>query len=121
MTWVMRRAEIMRQTCRHARESVSPSPTIAHTKDGRWVMANLGNRPDDGQKLIALLDRYGMAEGLDATQTVPPRGGRFVPGVLGVAQGGPFRRPWQGAPRCRAHHRRPVACVAIATFRGISL
>jgi crotonobetainyl-CoA:carnitine CoA-transferase CaiB-like acyl-CoA transferase len=87
MTWVMRRAEIMRQTCRHARESVSPTPTIAHTKDGRWVMANLGNRPDDGEKLVALLGRYGMAEGLDPAQTVPPRGGRFVPGTGPVAQG----------------------------------
>jgi crotonobetainyl-CoA:carnitine CoA-transferase CaiB-like acyl-CoA transferase len=87
MTWVMRRAEVLRQTCRHARESVSPSPTIAHTKDGRWVMANLGNRPDDGQKLVALLDRYGMAEGLDPGETVAPRGGRFVPGTGPVSQG----------------------------------
>ncbi len=61
MTWVMRRAPIYRQTCRHARESVSPHPTIAHTKDGRWVMANLGNRADDGQKLVELLDRYGIS------------------------------------------------------------
>ena len=44
MTWVMRRALVLRQTCRHARESVSPNPSIAHTKDGRWVMASLGNR-----------------------------------------------------------------------------
>jgi crotonobetainyl-CoA:carnitine CoA-transferase CaiB-like acyl-CoA transferase len=50
-------------------------------------MANLGNRPDDGQKLVDLLDRYGMAEGLDPGQTVPPRGGRFVPGTGPVAQG----------------------------------
>lgn len=87
MTWVMRRAEVLRQTCRHARESISASPTIAHTKDGRWVMANLGNRPDDGQRLVALLDRYGLAEGVDPQQTVPPRGGRFVPGTGPVAQG----------------------------------
>ena len=87
MTWVMRRALVLRQTCRHARESISSSPTIAHTKDGRWVMANLGNRPDDGQKLVELLERYGMAEGLDPGQTVAPRGGRFVPGTGPVAQG----------------------------------
>ena len=49
MTWVMRRSPVLRQTCRHAREAISPHPTIAHTKDGRWVMANLGNRPDDGR------------------------------------------------------------------------
>jgi len=87
MTWVMRRTEVLRQTCRHARESISPSPTIAHTKDGRWVMASLGNRPDDGEKLVALLDRYGMAEGLDPGQSVAPRGGRFVPGTGPVSPG----------------------------------
>jgi crotonobetainyl-CoA:carnitine CoA-transferase CaiB-like acyl-CoA transferase len=65
MTWVMRRAPIFRQTCRHARESVSPHPTIAHTKDGRWVMASLGNRPDDGEKLIALMEKYGIEPGRD--------------------------------------------------------
>ncbi len=81
MTWVMRRAPIMRQTCRHARESVSPHPTIAHTKDGRWVMANLGNHQDDGKRLIALLDRYGIESGLSAETAAPPRAGRFVPGT----------------------------------------
>lgn len=81
MSWVMRRAEVMRQTCRHAREGVSPSPTIAHTKDGRWVMASLGNRADDGQKLIALLDKYGLAAGFDAGEAVQAKGGRFVPGT----------------------------------------
>ena len=56
MTWVMRRALVLRQTCRHARESVSPSPSIAHTKDGRWVMASLGNREGEAARLTALLD-----------------------------------------------------------------
>ncbi len=81
MTWVMRRAPIFRQTCRHARESVSPHPTIAHTKDGRWVMANLGNRADDGEKLIALLEKYGIEPGIDPKNAAPPRTGRFVPGT----------------------------------------
>jgi crotonobetainyl-CoA:carnitine CoA-transferase CaiB-like acyl-CoA transferase len=81
MTWVMRRAPVFRQTCRHARESVSPAPTIAHTKDGRWVMANLGNHPDDGKRLIALLDKYGIESGLSAETAAPPRTGRFVPGT----------------------------------------
>jgi crotonobetainyl-CoA:carnitine CoA-transferase CaiB-like acyl-CoA transferase len=81
MTWVMRRALVLRQTCRHARESVSPSPSIAHTKDGRWVMANLGNREDDGQRLVGLLERYGMATGLEPEQASMPRTGRFVPGT----------------------------------------
>ena len=86
MTWVMRRAPILRQTCRHARESISPSPTIAHTKDGRWVMANLGNRPDDGERLIKLLDKYGLATGLDPQTTAAPRSGRFVPGTGPVTE-----------------------------------
>ena len=81
MTWVMRRSPIQRQTCRHARESISPHPMIAHTKDGRWVMANLGNHPDDGKRLIALLDRYGIESGLTAETAAPPRTGRFVPGT----------------------------------------
>ena len=81
MTWVMRRALVQRQTCRHAREGVSPSPTIVHTKDGRWVMANLGNRPDDGEKLLQLLNRYGLGEGFKAETMGAPRSGRFVPGT----------------------------------------
>jgi len=81
MTWVMRRSLVLRQTCRHARESISPHPTIAHTKDGRWVMASLGNRPDDGSKLIALMERYGIEPGLDPQTATPPRYGRFVPGT----------------------------------------
>ncbi len=85
MTWVMRRALVQRQTCRHAREGISPAPTIVHTKDGRWVMASLGNRPDDGQKLIALLDKYGMAAGYSAETSAKPKSGRFVPGTGPVA------------------------------------
>src|SRR5580765_111605 len=81
MSWVMRRAPVLRQTCRHARETVSPPPSIVHTKDGRWVMANLGTRPGEGARLIALLERYGMAAGLDAEQTAAPQSGRFVPGT----------------------------------------
>src|SRR4029079_15816206 len=65
MTWVMRRALVLRQTCRHAREGITPHPSIVHTKDGRWVMANLGTRPGDTAALVALLERYGMEAGLD--------------------------------------------------------
>ena len=61
MSWVMRRVLVLRQTCRYARETVSPFPSIVHTKDGRWVMANLGTRPGDVARLIDLLKRYGAA------------------------------------------------------------
>ncbi len=86
MTWVMRRAPILRQTCRHARESVSPNPSIAHTKDGRWVMASLGNREDDPQRLVKLMEKHGMAAGFDPETATVAKGGRFVPGTGPVTQ-----------------------------------
>lgn len=81
MSWVLRHAPVLRQTCRHARETVSAFPSIVHTKDGRWVMANLGTRPGDTARLIALLERYGIDAGLSAEQSAAPQGGRFVPGT----------------------------------------
>lgn len=81
MSWVMRRSPVLRQTCRHARETISPHPTIAHTKDGRWVMASLGTRPGDGDRLIELLDRYGIESGMDPQKSDLSKGGRFVPGT----------------------------------------
>jgi crotonobetainyl-CoA:carnitine CoA-transferase CaiB-like acyl-CoA transferase len=89
MSWVMRRAPVLRQTCRHARETVSPFPSIAHTKDGRWVMANLGTRPGDVARLSALLERYGMTSGLSAEQSAAPQGGRFIPGTAPETVQGP--------------------------------
>ncbi|HEV7819855.1 MAG TPA: CoA transferase [Burkholderiales bacterium] len=86
MTWVMRRAPILRQTCRHARESVSPNPTIAHTKDGRWVMAGLGNREDDPKRLVALMERHGMSAGFDPQTAAVAKGGRYIPGTGPVTQ-----------------------------------
>lgn len=81
MSWVMRHVIVLRQTCRHARETVSAFPSIAHTKDGRWVMANLGTRPGDMARLSALLEQYGMQAGLAAEQAAAPQGGRFIPGT----------------------------------------
>ena len=81
MTWVMRRSLVMRQTCRHAREGVTPHPSIAHTKDGRWVMANLGTRPGDTAQLVGLMAKYGMDAGIDPEKATVPTSGRFVPGT----------------------------------------
>src|SRR5207247_4179366 len=81
MTWVMRRSLVQRQTCRHAREGVTPHPSIVHTKDGRWVMANLGTRPGETAALVALLEKYGMDAGLDAEKATLPMSGRYVPGT----------------------------------------
>ncbi len=79
MSWVMRRAPVLRKTCRHARETVAPFPSIAHTKDGRWVMANLGTHPGDVARLTALLDNHGMQAGLSEDVAAAPQGGRFIP------------------------------------------
>src|SRR3989441_2574374 len=81
MTWVMRRSLVLRQPCRHARENITPHPSIVHTKDGRWVMANLGTRPGETRQLVALLEKYGMDAGLDAEKAALPTSGRFVPGT----------------------------------------
>src|SRR3989441_10215725 len=81
MTWVMRRALVLRQTCRHAREGITPHPSIVHTKDGRWVMANLGTRPGDTAQLAGLMEKYGMEAGLDPDKATVPTSGRFVPGT----------------------------------------
>ena len=86
MSWVMRRAPVLRQTCRHAREAVSPHPSIVHTKDGRWVMASLGTQSNEGARITALLERYGMEAGLEGDSAAAPPGGRFVPGT------GPIKR-----------------------------
>src|SRR5262245_28563179 len=81
MSWVMRRVPVLPQTCRHARENITPHPSIVHTKDGRWVMANLGTRPGESAALVGLLERYGLAAGLDVEQGVVTPGSRFVPGT----------------------------------------
>jgi crotonobetainyl-CoA:carnitine CoA-transferase CaiB-like acyl-CoA transferase len=81
MSWVMRRVLVQRQTCRHAREGITPHPSIVHTKDGRWVMANLGTRPGETARLVALLEKYGIDAGLDPEQATLPSSGRFVPGT----------------------------------------
>jgi crotonobetainyl-CoA:carnitine CoA-transferase CaiB-like acyl-CoA transferase len=47
-----------------------------HTKDGRWVMANLGTRPGDTAQLVGLMAKYGMDAGIDPEKaTVPTSGG----------------------------------------------
>ena len=81
MSWVMRRVLVQRQTCRHAREGVTPHPSIVHTKDGRWVMANLGTRPGETARLVELLEKYGFDAGLDPEKSTLPTSGRFVPGT----------------------------------------
>jgi crotonobetainyl-CoA:carnitine CoA-transferase CaiB-like acyl-CoA transferase len=59
MNWVMRRVPMYRQTCRHAAEKVSALPTIAQTKDGRWVLI-MPVGAKDHQRIYDFLARYGI-------------------------------------------------------------
>jgi crotonobetainyl-CoA:carnitine CoA-transferase CaiB-like acyl-CoA transferase len=65
MSWVMRRAHVYRQTCRHARETVSPGRTIGPTKDGRWILTMGSARPKGIQDLADFLRPLGMQADLD--------------------------------------------------------
>ena len=81
MTWVMRHASVMRQTCRHARETVSKLPSINHTKDGRWVLVHLGTVPGEGERLVSFLEGYGAAADLKRESASAQIGARSVPGT----------------------------------------
>ena len=59
MSWVMRRAPLFRQTCRHAIEKPTHVPSIGHTKDGRWYIAAGVSVRDQGN-LVPFLERYNM-------------------------------------------------------------
>lgn len=78
MNWVMRRVPVHRQTCRHAAEKVSQSPTIAQTKDGRYVLVTpIGAK--DHQRVLDFLARYGIGIGaFDEDGSVTE--GRSIPG-----------------------------------------
>jgi crotonobetainyl-CoA:carnitine CoA-transferase CaiB-like acyl-CoA transferase len=85
-SWVMRAIPLYRQTCRHAAMKASKSPTIAYTKDGRWILV----QPIGEHQLVNVLDflaRYGADEPLrtdvaagdtDAAAAQPK--GRYIPG-----------------------------------------
>ena len=78
MNWVMRRAPMYRQTCRHAAEKVSALPTIAQTKDGRWILV-MPVGAKDHARIREFLARHGIAlddEAVDGSDTQ----GRAIPG-----------------------------------------
>lgn len=79
MSWVMRRAPLLRQTCRHATEAVSRVPNVSHTKDGRWYMTwGVGAR--DKANLVPFLKRYDMAADLKPPGADADLNARSVPG-----------------------------------------
>ncbi|WP_299821924.1 CoA transferase [uncultured Jannaschia sp.] len=79
MSWVMRRAPIYRQTCRHASENPTRTPNISHTKDGRWCIA-WGVSARDRAALAPFLERYGMADGLTPPEEGADLSARNIPG-----------------------------------------
>jgi len=83
MSWVMRRAPVYRQTCRHAREKVYRVPSINYTKDGRWVMSHLGSVPKEEARIYEFLSRYNAAADLQPEEGTSFEGGRPVPGTVG--------------------------------------
>jgi crotonobetainyl-CoA:carnitine CoA-transferase CaiB-like acyl-CoA transferase len=80
MSWIMRRAPVFRQTCRHASEHVSRTPSMAYTKDGRWIMT-WGVAARDEANLVPFLERYGMAADLQPSQTGTDLKARNIPGT----------------------------------------
>ena len=63
--WIYARTPHFRQTCRHSTFIPNP-PSIALTKDGRWIMPSLIQAGGGGtfERAVELLDRYGLADDL---------------------------------------------------------
>ena len=80
MSWIMRRAPLYRQTCRHAVEEANHVPNIAHTKDGRWCITWLVSARDEAN-LVPFLRRYGMAADLEPPSSDVDMRARKVPGT----------------------------------------
>jgi crotonobetainyl-CoA:carnitine CoA-transferase CaiB-like acyl-CoA transferase len=79
MHWVMRRVPLWRLTNRHAVETPNHSPSISHTKDGRWFISH-GMGARDLQNLVPLLSRYGMQADLQPPPPDADLKARQVPG-----------------------------------------
>lgn len=83
MSWVMRRAPLYRQTCRHATENPTHVPSIGSTKDGRWYIAT-GVSVRDQTSLVPFLASYGMQADLGLPGEVADSKARAVPGSGGA-------------------------------------
>ncbi len=79
MHWVMRRVPLWRLTCRHALETPNHSPSIMHTKDGRWYISH-GMGARDLKALVPLLTKYGMQADLQPPPPDADLKARAVPG-----------------------------------------
>lgn len=79
MHWVMRRVPLWRLTCRHALEHPNHSPSIMHTKDGRWFISH-GMGARDLKALVPLLSKYNMQADLQPPPPDADLKARAVPG-----------------------------------------
>ena len=79
MHWVMRRVPLWRLTCRHALEIPNHSPSIMHTKDGRWYIGH-GMGARDLKALVPMLSKYGMQADLQPPPPDADLKARAVPG-----------------------------------------
>ena len=86
MSWVMRRAPIWRQTCRHAMEVRGDVPFISNTKDGRWIMEFMNgtrNKSEDAT-LREFLRLYGMGVEEEDSEATSSSADTWVPGQKGL-------------------------------------
>ncbi len=79
MHWVMRRVPLWRLTNRHALETPNASPSIVHTKDGRWYISH-GMGARDLRNLVPLLGKYKMEADLQPPGPDVDLKARAVPG-----------------------------------------
>jgi crotonobetainyl-CoA:carnitine CoA-transferase CaiB-like acyl-CoA transferase len=79
MYWVMRRVPLWRLTNRHASEVPNHSPSISHTKDGRWFISH-GMGARDLKNLVPLLTKHAMQADLQPPPPDADLKARNVPG-----------------------------------------
>ncbi len=79
MHWVMRRVPLWRMTARHAGEHPNHSPSIVHTKDGRFFISH-GMGARDLKNLVPLLSKYNMQADLQPPGAEVDLKARAVPG-----------------------------------------
>src|SRR3954452_11157389 len=82
MYWVCRRVPLWRLTCRHASEGPNHSPSICHTKDGRWFITH-GMGARDLKNLVPLLSKYNAQADLQPPPPEVDLRARQVPGTAG--------------------------------------
>jgi crotonobetainyl-CoA:carnitine CoA-transferase CaiB-like acyl-CoA transferase len=84
MNWVMRRSPLHRQTARHAAEKVSAVPTIAQTKDGRYLLTMLMGARNEAQVAVFLRAHGIASETADVAED--EAGKRAIPGSSAVGE-----------------------------------